>query len=95
MSSHYRFMVETPEANLVAGIRCLQNRAQRNQRCDSEFGASHVVNRCNFRTSGDGRAVGDETRHRINELVGSHLTKLGHDASGWVVLYRGPNDGRL
>lgn len=43
----------------------------------------------------DGRAVGDETCDRINELVGSHLTKLGHDASGWEVLYRDPNDGRL
>jgi hypothetical protein len=45
--------------------------------------------------SRDGRVVGDETCDRINELVGSHLRKLGHDASGWEVLYRDPNDGRL
>ena len=42
-----------------------------------------------------GRTVGDETCDRINDLVGSHLRKLGHDASGWEVLYRDPDDGRL
>jgi hypothetical protein len=45
--------------------------------------------------SRDGRAAGDETCDRINELVRSHLRKLGHDASGWEVLYRDPDDGRL
>jgi hypothetical protein len=45
--------------------------------------------------SRDGRAVADETCERINELVRSHLQKLGHDASGWEVLYRDPDDGRL
>lgn len=45
--------------------------------------------------SRDGRVVVDETCERINELVRSHLKKLGHDASGWEVLYRDPDDGRL
>lgn len=45
--------------------------------------------------SRDGRAVADETCERINELVRSHLKRLGHDASGWEVLYRDPDDGRL
>ena len=45
--------------------------------------------------SRDGRAVGDEACDRINGLVRSHLRKLGHDASGWEVLYRDPDDGRL
>lgn len=45
--------------------------------------------------SRDGRAVADETCERINELVRSHLKKLGHDASGWEVLYRDPSDSRL
>jgi Immunity protein 27 len=45
--------------------------------------------------SRDGRAFGDETCERINELVRSHLKKLGHDTSGWEVLYRDPDDGRL
>jgi hypothetical protein len=43
----------------------------------------------------EGRAVADETRERINQLVRSHLGLLGRDASGWDVLYRDPDDGRL
>lgn len=43
----------------------------------------------------DGRAVADETCERINELVRSHFKQLGRDASGWDVLYRDPDDGRL
>ena len=45
--------------------------------------------------SRDGHAVADEACERINELVRSHLKKLGHDASGWEVLYRDADDGRL
>ena len=45
--------------------------------------------------SRDGRAVADETCERINELVRSHLRQLGRDASGWDVLYRDTDDGRL
>jgi hypothetical protein len=45
--------------------------------------------------SRDGRVVADETCERINELIRSHLNQLGRDASGWNVLYRDPEDGRL
>ncbi len=45
--------------------------------------------------SRNGRAVADETCERIHELVRSHLTRVGHDASGWEALYRDRNDGRL
>lgn len=43
----------------------------------------------------DGHVVGDDTCQRIKELARSHLSRLGHDASGWEVLYRDPDDGRL
>ena len=43
----------------------------------------------------DGRVVADETCQRINELTTSHLKELGRDSSGWDVLYRDPDDGRL
>jgi hypothetical protein len=42
-----------------------------------------------------GRATADETCERINELVRAHLRELGRDESGWNVLYRDPDDGRL
>lgn len=45
--------------------------------------------------SHDGRIFADETCERITEIVRLHLQKLGHDVSGWNVLYRDPNDGRL
>jgi hypothetical protein len=45
--------------------------------------------------SRDGRGVADETCVRIKGLVRSHLRQLGRDASGWDVLYRDPDDGRL
>lgn len=45
--------------------------------------------------SRDGRVVADETCERINKLIRSHLNQLGRDASGWNVLYRDPEDGRL
>ena len=43
----------------------------------------------------DEHVVTDETCERITALVHLHLKKLGHDASGWDVLYRDPDDGRL
>ena len=45
--------------------------------------------------SHDRRTIADEACERIGELVGSHLRQLGRDASGWGVLYRDPDDGRL
>lgn len=45
--------------------------------------------------SRDGRVIADETCERINELIRSHLQQLGHDASGWDMLYRDPDDGRF
>lgn len=43
----------------------------------------------------NGRTVADETCERINKLITLHLQQVGHDASGWEVLYRDPDDGRL
>lgn len=43
----------------------------------------------------DGRLVADQTCERIAELIRSHLTEVARDASGWDVLYRAPDDGRL
>jgi hypothetical protein len=45
--------------------------------------------------SRDGQPVADETCERINKLVLSYLKEVGRDASGWDVLYRDPEDGRL
>lgn len=41
------------------------------------------------------RPVADDVCKRIFALTKSYLVKLGSDASGWDVLYRDPNDGRL
>jgi Immunity protein 27 len=43
----------------------------------------------------DGRRVADDVCKRILALAESYLVKLGTDASGWDVLHRDPNDGRL
>ncbi|MGD1879801.1 MAG: Imm27 family immunity protein [Kiloniellaceae bacterium] len=45
--------------------------------------------------SRDSQVVVDETCDRIDTLVRSHLKELGRDASGWDVLYRDPEDGRI
>ena len=45
--------------------------------------------------SRDRRTTADEACERIDELVRSHLRQLGRDTSGWDVLYRNPDDGRL
>jgi immunity protein 27 of polymorphic toxin system len=42
-----------------------------------------------------GGSVADETCQRIDALVRDHLNELGKDSSGWDVLFRDPNDGRL
>jgi len=42
-----------------------------------------------------GRPIADDVSRRIFSLTSSHLVKLGSDPSGWDVLYRDPNDGRL
>ena len=39
--------------------------------------------------------VADETCHRIDALVASHLIVLATSADGWSALYRDPADGRL
>lgn len=43
----------------------------------------------------DGRPVADDVSARIEALTKSHLLMIGHDTSGWLTLYRDPNDGRL
>lgn len=45
--------------------------------------------------SNNGQVIADDVCSRIQKLVGSHLAKLGHDQSGWAVLYRDPIDGRF
>jgi hypothetical protein len=45
--------------------------------------------------SREGRVVPDQTCVRINELIRTYLKELGRDASGWDVLFRDPEDGRL
>jgi hypothetical protein len=49
---------------------------------------------------GNWRLVGnaveaDSTARRIDRLVKDQLRQLGTDTSGWDVLYRDPEDGRL
>ena len=43
----------------------------------------------------DGHMVADAVANRIEELIQQHLIKLGADDSGWDMLYRDPEDGRL
>ena len=42
-----------------------------------------------------GGVSNDETSKRIEYLTENHLKKTGVDKSGWEILYRDPNDGRL
>jgi Immunity protein 27 len=42
-----------------------------------------------------GKLKEDEICQRIRILVGQHLRKLGHDRSGWDVLFVDPADNRL
>jgi hypothetical protein len=43
----------------------------------------------------EGRVVGDATNDRIKRLVSECLEELATDESGWEILYRDPQDGRL
>jgi hypothetical protein len=42
-----------------------------------------------------GGVVADDACRRIDALVHGYLRELGRDSSGWDVLYRDPDDGRL
>jgi hypothetical protein len=46
-------------------------------------------------SDGRGGVVADDSARRIEELVRAFLVELGTDSSGWEVLYRDPDDGRL
>ena len=50
--------------------------------------------RGNWVLAGD-KVVGDETCHRIESLLASHLVRLGNDWSGWETLFADPDDKRL
>lgn len=43
----------------------------------------------------NGKMISDETDRRIAWLIRNELVRIGHDESGWYILYRDPNDGRL
>jgi hypothetical protein len=43
----------------------------------------------------DGRLISDDISKKITELIKYYLTEIGHDSSGWLTLYRDPNDGRF
>ena len=43
----------------------------------------------------NGHPVADEVCDRIMLLIKGHLRELGHDSSGWDMLYRDISDGRL
>ena len=45
--------------------------------------------------SQDLRVVADETCHRIESLVASHLPKLANSPDGWSILFQDPTDNRL
>ena len=78
MSNHYHLMVETPEANLVAGMQWLQNTYTRRHNCRHRLwdGCSAIVS--------GGQVVGQRTRFvaRFRRAQG-RLGKfdLGDDAS--------------
>jgi len=42
-----------------------------------------------------GKMVADDACQRITALTSSHLVKIATDVSGWNLLYRDPDDGRL
>lgn len=42
----------------------------------------------------NGRVRGDDVCSRIEQLVASHLKKLGVAAGGWETLFQDPDDGR-
>jgi hypothetical protein len=42
-----------------------------------------------------GRVVVDDTCKQIEALTRTHLIKIDNDRSGWLTLYRDPDDGRF
>ena len=42
-----------------------------------------------------GTLLSDPVTLRIQQLVQEHLEEIARDDSGWYVLYRDPDDGRL
>ena len=42
----------------------------------------------------DGKVVGDEACERIEVLTDKYLQKIGTDESGWITVYKDPQDGR-
>lgn len=50
--------------------------------------------RGSWRLVGD-KVCADEISERIDELVTTHLKRLGTDETGWDTLYQDPNDSRL
>ena len=59
MSNHYHLMVETPEANLVAGMRWLQNTYTRRHNCRHRLW---------------GRLFGDRYNAILNQILGTSFT---------------------
>ena len=43
----------------------------------------------------NGHVEGDLATNRINWLINERLERLGSDKSGWDILFRDPQDGRL
>jgi len=41
------------------------------------------------------KMAADTVTQRIEQLIQCHLVEIGADESGWDVLYRDPDDGRL
>lgn len=46
-------------------------------------------------TEANGKVEADATARRIEDLAEHHLKELKRDASGWLILFRDPDDGRL
>ena len=41
-----------------------------------------------------GKLVADDYCERVNQLISEHLEFVSKDESGWINLYRDPDDGR-
>ena len=65
-----------------------------NREATVKLAASETVIQGEWRLVG-GQLTADGACERINWLISSHLRKLGQDPTGWNVLFRDPNDGRL
>ena len=58
MGNHYHLMVETPEGNLVAGMRWLQNTYTRRHNCRHRLWGRLFGDRYKARSQGRGTGVG-------------------------------------